>query len=169
MIRPNVRLRGMALITMVALVPMIIVITTVSAMLIDRVLRVQREASYRVANVETATRLVDQLRIDAASASSVTLNEQANRLVFTTAENDATVEYTLDDGVVVRNDSDPNAPIFPAWSFVHANVQLSLEESSATAPLIWLRVEYEVELRKKVIQVAEMTTAIHVGNREAQP
>jgi hypothetical protein len=168
MIRRSAQRRGVTLLTMVALIPMVFAITAVSAMLVNRVLRVQREATYRVVNTETACRLANQLRIDAANATSVTLNEQANRVVLTNAESETAIEYAIDDGVVVRDDSNTNAPNLSEWSFVHAKVQISLEKSVEIAPLIWLRVEYEVELQKKLIQVAKMTTAIHVGDGETQ-
>ncbi len=168
MIRRNVRLRGLGLITMLAMVPMLIVITSVSAVLVSRVLRVQREATYRVANTDAASRLAKQIRTDAATMSDVAIDAAEMKLVLTDAAEEISIEYIIDNGTVVRNDSRADAPNLSDWSFVHANVQFSLEETTNGDPLIWLRIEYEVELEKRLVQVAKMATAIRVGDGETQ-
>ena len=168
MIRKTNRQRGLALATLITLVPLLLVITTVSAMLVSRVLRVQREATYRVTNTDRASSLANQLRTDAANATEVTLDEQGTTLVLVDSAKESSIEYTIQDGGVTRTDPSAKAAALSDWRFVHAKVQFSLEDIPDHTPLIWLRIEYEVELEKKLVNVAELATAIHVGDGEVQ-
>ncbi len=168
MIHRNRRPKALGLITMIAIVPIMLVITTISAMLISRVLRVQREATYRVVNTETATRLVDHLRSDAANATSVTLDESGSKLILVGQDNEDPIDYTISGDTISRVAPVSLASSISNWKFKHATIDLSLEKLPTTAGLIWVTVEYQVELRKRVIDVAKMSTAIHVGDGEVE-
>ncbi len=161
MIQPINRHKSLALVTMLALVPMVIVVTTVSVMLVSRVLRVQREATYRVTNTEKVVRMVNQMRNDAATAQSVTLDADQTRLTFVGSDDKELSVYTVQDKTVVR--SAQSVGDFQ-WTFIRATVEPSIETIENAAPVVWLRLEYEIELQKRIVKVAEMATAIHIGD-----
>ena len=162
------RRRGMALIHLLAALPLAIVITSASAVLVGKVLRVQRESAIRTANTDNAIRLVQRMRDDAAdSARAILLDDRAG-VVFEGVGSNGNVEYRIEPEAVTRRVmSDDNEPALEGsarWLLKRCHIELQLETVGASQAVLWVLVEYRVELRKSVVDRQKMATAIRVGS-----
>lgn len=162
------RRHGMALIYMLAAIPLAIVITSASSVLIGKVLRVQRESAIRTANTDNANRLVERMRDDAADSTRVKMLDDGTGVVFGSIGSNGGVEYRIESGAVKRRvKSDDNRPALEGsarWLFKRCDIDLRLEPVSESQSVLWVLVDYRVELRKSVVDRQRLATAIRVGS-----
>lgn len=162
------RRKGMALIYLLAALPLSIVITSASAVLIGKVLRVQRESAIRTANTDNAIRLVERMRDDAADSTRVAVLDDGAGVVFESVGSNGGVEYRIEPESVTRRvlstNDDPILEGSARWSFKRCNIELQLESVDKSQDVLWVLVDYRVELRKSVVDRQKLATAIRVGS-----
>ena len=162
------RHRGMALICMLAVIPLAIVITSSSAVLIGKVLRVQRESAVRTANTDNAIRLVKRMRRDAAKASRAVLLDDGAGIVFENIGSNGDVEYRIEIDTVSRHAVNDNRESGlegnARWSFRRCNIEMQLEPVRESQAVLWVQVNYRVELRKSIVARQKLATAMRVGS-----
>jgi len=162
------RRRGMALIYMLAAIPLAIVITSASSVLIGKVLRVQRESAIRTVNTDNANRLIERMRADAAESNRAILLGDGAGVLFENIGSNGGVEYRIEfDAVTRRKTSGDHEPALEGtsrWLFKRCDIDLRLEPVSESQSVLWVLVDYRVELRKSVVDRQKLATAIRVGS-----
>lgn len=154
------RAKGIALLQVLAAMPLFAVVISVTYMIVNRSVEMERIATYAAINADSAYRAARQIRDDASAATAAQVSEDGRSLTLH-LEDGAEVVYTW-SGQELNRDAGVDG-VF-RWPFRRAAIEFRVEDVVANQAVVWTLIEIRSHLERRRSETDKFAIAAQVGS-----
>lgn len=154
------RARGVALLQLLAAMPLFAIVVSVSYMIVNRSIEMERIATYAAINADSTCRAARQIRDDASKATAAQVSEFGRSLTFE-LEDETLIVYGWTGKEITR---DAGALGVFSWPLKRAVVDFRVEDLVANQAVVWTLIEITSHPEKRRSETDRFAIAARLGS-----